>query len=293
MKICTLHGVTLRVHPLFLLILLLYTLAGQGIMIAACVLALALHEAGHYAAACHLRLPVSEIELTPFGGAMQIAGSDGATGRSGFLLAAAGPLVNAICLAASYFVLQRSAMPFMVWFALSNLSMLAANLLPILPLDGGRMVLALLSPRFGRPHVFRALLLLGRIAAAALIACSLALALKGLFRPAWMALGCYLFYAASLEEKHGTARFLSALFSRRLRAENGAALPVQHLCVSGGTALYTLLPQLRPAAYHLVSVVDDQGCKILGTVDEAGLYNAVLHAPHAAMAQIIADYAQK
>ena len=30
MKICTLHGVTLRVHPLFLLILLLYTLAGHN-----------------------------------------------------------------------------------------------------------------------------------------------------------------------------------------------------------------------------------------------------------------------
>ena len=67
MKLCTVYGTTLRMHPLFPLLLLLYLLGGQGTMIAAYLLALLLHEAGHCWAARRVGLTVSEIELTPFG----------------------------------------------------------------------------------------------------------------------------------------------------------------------------------------------------------------------------------
>ncbi len=287
MKLCTLSGTALRLHPLFPLLLLLFLLGGQGTMIAAYLLALLLHEAGHYYAARRMGLAVSEIELTPFGGAMQISLSDGLTGRKGFFLAAAGITVNAICAAAGVLLLQGRHSPFFIWFTTAHLTMLLFNLLPVLPLDGGRMLLALLSVRFRREKVFRVLLALGRALAAALMLYSLLGAVFGRFRPVFILLSCYLLYAAALEEKHGAAWYLSALFSRRLKIENGTAVPVQHVCVHKSMTLFRLLPQLQPGAYHMVSVTDDDGCTILATVREDRLYRAILEDPAVPMGNLI------
>ena len=279
MKICTVYGVTCRLHPLFLLMLVISIAAGQGIMISAYLLALILHEASHFYIAARQRLPVSEIELTPFGGAMQIALSDGLIGRKGFCLASAGIVMNLICAACALFLLRCFPIQFLNWFLLANLSMMAVNLLPVLPLDGGRMLLAFLAPRISRPKAFRLLLNMGRALAGGLMLCSLLMAIKGIFRPSWMLLGCYLLYAASLEEKHGTARYLSALFSRRFKIESGTAVPVQHLCVNTSMPLFLLLPQLQPNAYHIITVVDESACKIQGVLNEEQLFQAVVNTP--------------
>ena len=293
MKICTVYRTTLRVHPLFPLILLPCVFAGQGVMIAAYLLTLLLHECGHWWAASRLRLTVSEIELTPFGGCMEIGLSDGLRGRGGLLLASAGVLVNLVCAVMSCVLLRFRISPFLSWFALANLSMLAVNLLPVLPLDGGRMLLSVLSLRFSRPAAFRVLITLGRLLAAALVAYSLASAVRGHFHASWALLGCYLLYASAREEKRGSARYLSALFSRRFKMENDAALPVQHLCVRADMPLFLLLPQLQPRAYHLVSVLDDAACGMIGTLREDQLYDAVLRAPSATVRQIIEGNVQK
>lgn len=287
MKICTLYGTTFRIHPLFWLIALFCVLSGQGVMIISSLLALLLHEAGHLYAAYKLKLPVSEVELTPFGGAMQIALSDGISGKRGFALAGAGILMNLICAVCAALSLCLSPSVFLKWFLLSNLSMLLFNLIPVLPLDGGRMFLSFLSPRMGKPRAMKLLLMLGRLLSVGMMLYSLYGALRGCYYPSWMLLGCYMLYAAALEEKHNTARYLSALFSRRFKIENDASVPVQQLCVRADMKLFTLLPQLQPNAYHILSVVDDSACHILGTICEDRLFRAVMDTPSATVGNIM------
>lgn len=287
MKIGAFYGTTLRIHPAFLLILLLYIVAGQGFMILAYVLTLLLHELGHYAVASKYGLPVSEIELTPFGGVMRIHLSSGLTGRSGVLLAAAGILVNGCCLIAGFLLYLKTHALFPGLFAISNLSMILLNLLPALPLDGGRMLFSIVAARYDRQKTFRLLLLAGRVLSALLLLYCLYSALQGSFKPIYAILSCYLLYAASLEEKQSTARYLSALFARRYRLENDTALPVQQLCVSGETPLFTLLPQLHPRSYHLIHILDDTGSRIKGTLQEEQLYAAILNDPVLTMEQLL------
>ena len=284
MKICTVYGTTCRLHLLFIITILIFILAGQGIMIGANLLALLLHEAGHLFIANRFHLPVSEIELMPFGGMMCMPLGEGMTGLRGLLLASAGICVNLFC---SAFCIALPQSAFLKWFLLSNLSMLTVNLLPVLPLDGGRMLLSLLSARMGRPKAFSLLLTLGRVLAGCMLLFSLIQAFRGVYRPAGAFLGCYLLYAASQEEKHGTARYLSALYARRFRIESGTAVPVQQLCVSEQLTLFQLLPQLQPNAYHIVTVVDDAACAIIGTLHEEQLFHAAINVPNAVMKELL------
>ena len=289
MKIWTFHGTTLRVHPLFPLLLAFYLLSGQTLLIVAAIITLLLHEGGHYFVARQFGLPVSQIELTPFGGAMQIDLAEGVQGPRGVLLASAGILMNSLCLLASIGLLRSGTLtsPFLNHFLLTNLSMLAVNLLPALPLDGGRILLCLISPRITRAKAFRVLLVLGRILAVLLIGYSLFLALHGQYRPLWAIVGCYLIYASALEERHSAARYFAALFARRDHLNDGQALPLQTLCASPQLTLYSLLPQLQPNAYHRVHLLDEAQNTVLGTIDEAALFRAVLDTPSATLQEIL------
>ena len=281
MKICTVYGTTLRIHPIFPMMLLLFLLGGQGLLIAAYLLALFFHEAGHVCAASRLGLSMTVIELTPFGGMMQIAESETLLGLKGFLLAAAGILVNLVCLLLTAFLLSLHTTPFLIYFLLAHFAMLTVNLIPVLPLDGGRMLLALLAARFPRVRVWKLMLVSGRILACLSILFSLFLAINGVYQPSWAILGCYLLYSSFLEEKQSAARYITALFSRRYRADAGEALPMQTLCVSPETPLRVLLPQLSPRAYHMSAVLDDAACEVTGTISEKELYTAVLERPEA------------
>lgn len=289
MRLFMLRGTVVRVHPLFALVALTYLLSGQGTLLLAYLLTLLVHEAGHYIAARHLHLPVSQLELTPFGGAMQIDLAAGLAPGHSFLLAASGIAVNLfmllLCAPLLYF---HPFSAFTVYLALANLFMLLLNLLPFLPLDGGRMLLALLSIKWERAPAFRMLILLGRVVAVSFIGYSAALALRsGHFHAASLFLGFYLLYASALEERHSTSRYLAALISRRVRVDHGCVLSVQHICAVADMPLYSLLPQLQPGAYHMVEIIDSESSKIHGTLSEDDLLRAVISTPFISLGELL------
>lgn len=281
MRIFVFRGTVFRVHPLFLCIVIVALLAGQGAFIFAAITALFLHEAGHIFVASRLRLRMAQIEITPFGGSMHIEGAQGLRPLHAFILAMAGPLVNALSIPISILIIHKSNIEsrFLLCFLVSSALLLAVNLLPVLPLDGGRMLLAILSRWIRREAAFRALLIAGRVAAVSAILFSGCQALRGNYQSLPMMLGFYLLYAAALEERHGAARYLAGLISRRVKVDKNHALPVQTLCASRDMPLYMLLPQLSAGAYHRVIVVDADAARPLGTLDEADILRAALDSP--------------
>ena len=105
------------------------------------LLAASLHEAGHLLALRLCRVGVSLLQIG-FGGAILHTAPMGRWEAA--LTAAAGPAVNLLL-----FALLRPTAPV---FALMNLMLAAGNLLPVFPLDGGRILSALcpnLAPRIG------------------------------------------------------------------------------------------------------------------------------------------------
>jgi Zn-dependent protease/CBS domain-containing protein len=116
---------------------------GYAGLFALCVLA---HELGHTGAALLLHTPVRRIVIFLLGGVSEIA-QDSQRPRDEFLIAAAGPAVS-VALTAATGAGAAFAPPHTVIGVLfvllfwSNLVVAAFNLLPGLPLDGGRILRA-------------------------------------------------------------------------------------------------------------------------------------------------------
>ena len=98
MRIGHFRKTSLHVHPLFPAICLTYLLGGQGKVLLIYLLTLFCHECGHILMACRFRLSVRRLELTPFGGSMQIDESETLPARQSLALSAGGVCVNALLL---------------------------------------------------------------------------------------------------------------------------------------------------------------------------------------------------
>jgi Zn-dependent protease len=164
-------GINIFVHWTFLLLVAFvlvnnWQLGGSALAVHSVILLLAafgcvvLHELGHALAARHFGIPTLDITLYPIGGIARLARMSEKPFEE-FCIAVAGPAVNAllaalliipVCLSwqASTTIEQAPKGNLLFGLLLINVILLLFNMLPAFPMDGGRVLRALLVIPVGR-----------------------------------------------------------------------------------------------------------------------------------------------
>jgi Zn-dependent protease len=162
-KLGQVAGIDVFLHPTFLLLLAYVGMTQGGIgsillvsSVFGCVL---LHELGHALMARRFGIATEDITLYPIGGVARLRRMPRAPGAE-LLIALAGPAVNLLIVLAlttvgSLGLLGSSWSPsllgmFLEELILINLGLALFNLIPAFPMDGGRVLRALLSGWLGR-----------------------------------------------------------------------------------------------------------------------------------------------
>jgi Zn-dependent protease len=176
-------------------------------------LSLLLHELGHAVVARREGMEIDGITLWLFGGVARFKGMFPSAGAE-FRIAIAGPLVS-LALGVVFVALAwQAGLPgeadgVLAWLGYINLALLLFNLLPALPLDGGRV---LRSALWGAKHDFawatRVAAAIGRGFGYLFIVGGLALVFfQGTFSGVWIAfMGWFLLSAAGAEDRYLLAR---------------------------------------------------------------------------------------
>ncbi len=163
-RLATVAGIPIRLHFTFLLFLVWVGMRGGGALGIALVctlfLCVVLHELGHSLVALRYGIPVADITLYPIGGVARIEKRPQA--RQELWIALAGPAVNVIIALVLYAGLigtgglvpadvTRAAHGGWRGFAetimMANIALVLFNLIPAFPMDGGRVLRALLALR--------------------------------------------------------------------------------------------------------------------------------------------------
>jgi Zn-dependent protease len=197
-RVTRIAGIDIRVHSTFLLIVIFFGLswsvvhglAGFGFGVAlvlalfACVV---LHELGHSLVAQRFNIPVREIILLPLGG-VALLRRNPTEPMHELLIAVAGPAVNVVLALVLALVVvltgdlsmlgagamvQGAAAPlslttFLTWLLEANIILVLFNMLPAFPLDGGRMLRAVLAMFMGLRRATRLAGRIGQVLALAL-----------------------------------------------------------------------------------------------------------------------------
>jgi Zn-dependent protease/CBS domain-containing protein len=170
---------------------------------------LLLHELGHALQAKREGVEIEGINLWLFGGVAQFKGGFPSAGAE-FRIAVAGPLVSLalgglFVLMAGFAGLPSAADGVVAWLGYTNLILLVFNLLPALPLDGGRILRSALWQARGDLRWATAIAAgIGRGFGFLLIwAGILMFIFQGSFSGAWLAfIGWFLLQAASAEARY-------------------------------------------------------------------------------------------
>lgn len=135
------------------------------------MLSLLIHECGHLLAARALHVRISRLRLTVFGAMARIDNPYSLSAPQLFTVSIAGPAANLlVILVAAAMCHWRLLNPFSGAELMQiNLVLMLFNLLPALPLDGGRMLYALVTQILPRRRALELGILLGRLLAAGLL----------------------------------------------------------------------------------------------------------------------------
>lgn len=175
-RVGTALGIPIRIHFTFFLLLLWFGMGsastGEGfltgvvfiLLLFGCVV---LHELGHAAMARRFGVETREIVLYPIGGVARLDRIP--SGKAELLIALAGPAVNLILagMLIAWLVVRQVQVSFspedllagsapVVWQLLTaNLTLFFFNLVPAFPMDGGRILRAILSMYAGQEKATR------------------------------------------------------------------------------------------------------------------------------------------
>jgi stage IV sporulation protein FB len=276
----------LRLHPLFLALLALAVLAGMGREALTLCAVLAGHEFAHWVVAGAFGLRVSSLEILPFGGVLRLEDLDLADPGVEVAVALAGPLQNLLWLGAGFTLRAAGLLRPEVgdFFLAANAVVGVGNLLPALPLDGGRALQALLAVQRGQAVASRVAAAAGYVLAALLLAAALlVLLLRATLVPVLWVFGPLLALRAAPERRDAAVRPWRH-WARRGRDIAAAGIyPVRALAVSPRMALRDVVGHFAPRAYHVVWVVDEAGAAH-GPWAEADLWRALQ--AHGAQAEV-------
>ena len=140
------HLFKVRIHPLFWVVTIAAVWTGQFVELITLFTLVVIHELGHIFAALGCGWRVRSMELLPFGGVAQVDEWGSTNTKDEILVALAGPLMNFVMILIAIFF-QNIHLWDAEWcefFIQGNLLIALFNLLPIWPLDGGKIVQALL-----------------------------------------------------------------------------------------------------------------------------------------------------
>lgn len=244
-----------KVSPLMILYAVYLVFTRQIYMGICYFVALLLHELAHANEAHKRGYKLNYIKINVFGTSLN-GEFDVMTASDEIAIAIAGPLTNVI-LAVFFCALWwffPSTYFFSMDFVLANVAIIAFNLLPIYPLDGGRILLALFSKKSTRSKAYKKVRLIALVVGMLFIALFVVVWIIG-FNPSLLFAGVFIIVSALLPEKRCSYERLYQLCYRAKKLEKG--LPIKEIAISeNSTVLHA--QRLLNSEYYTNFVLIDQ-----------------------------------
>jgi stage IV sporulation protein FB len=259
-----------HIHPLLWAVAGIAVATAHFVELSLLLLIIFIHEMGHAGAASFFSWRIRKILLLPFGG---VAEMDEHGNRSLFeesIVVAAGPLQHIWMAGLAFALYQAGVLPdyWHVRFHEFNLMVMLFNLLPVWPLDGGKLVFLLLSIRkpFPEAHVKTILVSWGVLAFFAL-----AILVAAPFTLNVLVILGFLAFTLHYEYRQRRYVFLRFLMERYY-GNNGEFRLLKNINVSEEEEVVSVLEKFQRGCKHQVIVKRKNGTE--AALDE----NELLHA---------------
>jgi stage IV sporulation protein FB len=272
-------GFHLRIHPLFILLLFFSLLTGYVLEVITLFSIVFIHELGHIAAAKSYQWRIREVQLTPFGG-VALMDDDGAIpAHEEVIVSISGPFMNLVMVALAYMLYQ-----FRLWssdwtdyFVQANLILCLFNLLPILPLDGGRVLRACLSFVLPYYQTLQRTSSMSIWVSAFIVGICIAGFAFGKSAINYMIMAIFLVYSNWHEKKMTPFRFIRFLLFREQRVKQWLQIGklAKPILTHPHAPIYQVVQHFMREKPHVIIIMNHQG-NVVGLMEEKRIVDCYL-----------------
>lgn len=231
-----------------------------------------MHELGHVFAALAVGWRVQSMELLPFGGVAKVDEWGTTRVRDEVLVALAGPFVNLVMILVGYvfYLYGIWGEEWTEFFVFGNAWIAGFNLLPIWPLDGGKILQALLSKVFPFYKTMHVSIVWSSFAACCLIIASFFLP----FQWNLVLISCYLILENRLAYKQAQYQFIRFLLKKE---QENRKLPshskMDTYCLKANERIGEVVKRIKKGSYHCFQVLDARQ-NIVASISEDAILRA-------------------
>lgn len=270
MKPLRLFGGRLKINWLMFPVVAALFLLGMGDIVLIYIPTVLIHEWAHVIFATALGMTVSEMELFPFGCAAKLQCFAVSRAKE-IVVAAAGPAANMVAACAVFFIDKYGA-PIAVADKLiaSNLALAAVNMLPALPLDGGRIVRAIFATFMGYKRATRLTAIAGIFFAAVLLAVGVWALFQETLNPSFFIMGFFLCLAAVKELKSAPYLLIRDFTGKREAFEKRKTLNINRFAAMQTETLREIMREFEAGKYNIVTILS-QDLGVIGELDERAI----------------------
>lgn len=275
MKPLRLFGGRLKINLLLIPVAAALIAVGMGDVLLYYIPTVLLHEWAHVLAAAALGMTITEMELFPFGCAARLQCFAVSRAKE-IVVAAAGPAMNMAAACAIFFV-DKYAFEITVADRLiaANLGLAAVNLLPALPLDGGRITRAVFASFMGYKRATRVTALAGVVFAVIMMGVGIWAWVENAFNPSLFIMSFFLCLAAVKELKSAPYTLIRDFSGKRETIDKRKTLNINRFAAMQTETLRDIMREFEAGKYNIVTVLDkDLG--IMGELDERQILDGML-----------------
>jgi len=266
----------INISFVFAIVVALAFAAGMHVEVIAAIFALGIHEFAHVFVGNKLGIAIYEIEILPFGGRIKSSLGD-ASDESEMLMVLAGPLANFAVVGLILFLSAIKVLPSNIASKYTHYQLMLGifNMLPALPLDGGRLFALWLRQRMSYTSSVRIASYTGKILAYFMLcAALLGLAFKKVYISLVVA-GFFLLHQASKEEKDAHLVFMNYLAKKKEKLLKNQYFPGEILIVNQEVAAKKLLYSFLPQKYFIVCVLNEN-MKLKKVLTETEIFDKII-----------------
>ncbi len=234
------------------------------------------HEITHIICAKLWGYDIAGLEILPIGAVAKIDGLIESNPAAEMSISLAGPFVNLIIALIIVAVFPYENNEMLNLYLKINIAIALYNLLPALPLDGGRAARAVLSHAMGLKSATLLCSWFGIFIGSMMTAVSIGLAIKGSFNIFLFIFGIFLIISATIEKKRARYIFLIEITDKKTEMIKHGAMKIRQIAARQDTPLHVVVERFRPRAYHMVLIIDDE-MKPLCLVNEADVVSAMMN----------------
>ncbi|HOJ11963.1 MAG TPA: site-2 protease family protein [Clostridiales bacterium] len=270
---------SIKFHPILLLAVFLFFAAGHGIEFICAFVSISIHEAAHIFAASLMGLKIYNVNIHLAGLNAQIEENYCGTWQK-IIMYICGPITNvllfgAVAVIKAYFEKLKYESPdLVITFLRVNIYLAVFNIIPILPLDGGRILCEILTRNKGLFAAHKYMRIISFIILGFFFIIGVIQAFY-YYNFNILLIGLYILFIMKSINQEAAFMNIKQLLYRRSRILKKGVYPARSLVVMDNVPMGEVVKNMDFDGFHIVYVLDDK-FKLINTLTEQDIIDGLI-----------------